>query len=489
MRIELTDTNAAGIAAEFIRARIRAGCPVMGMVMTLVIVVDEDGAADAMEAAKEASHEHPARVLGVILGDGRGAGVVNAQVGTGGGWAGETALIRLSGEVAKHPSRWCCRCCCPTPPSPSGGRRDPPDDPAADPLGALGRAPDHRRGRSAPGASQGAARPVRGLLARATPTWPGPGSPRGARCSPRPSTSTRSRVRGLGERGADQPQRRPAGRLAGRPAQGRVTRPTRDGPGITAVVLETKEGDIRIDRPDGRLATFTSPGQPDRPVALKRKQLPELLAEELRRPRRGRRVRRRGPAPWSSGPRRERARRVRRALRRRAPRLADDGGHATLATLRRGPGRAAGPPDRADRRHHRRRPAPAAGGSSRPARAWTGRAWSSGGATSASWRPTSADRNALQARAALLDTVGVDPATCTRCPRPPMPRPSRPARRRTPRPCVSTAAGAFDVLMLGIGPDGHVRLAVPRPPRARRRRPRRRRGHRLPQAAARADHA
>ena len=30
-------------------------------------------------------------------------------------------------------------------------------------------------------------------------------------------------------------------------------------------------------------STFTSPGRPDRPVALKRRQLPELLAEELRR--------------------------------------------------------------------------------------------------------------------------------------------------------------------------------------------------------------
>ena len=38
-----------------------------------------------------------------------------------------------------------------------------------------------------------------------------------------------------------------------------------------------------ISRRDGRLATFSSPGRPDRPVALKRRQLPELLAEELRR--------------------------------------------------------------------------------------------------------------------------------------------------------------------------------------------------------------
>ena len=64
--IELTDTNASGIAAELVRARTRAGSPVMGMVLTLVIVVDEDQAPAAMEAAQAASHEHPARVLGVI---------------------------------------------------------------------------------------------------------------------------------------------------------------------------------------------------------------------------------------------------------------------------------------------------------------------------------------------------------------------------------------------------------------------------------------
>ena len=40
---------------------------------------------------------------------------------------------------------------------------------------------------------------------------------------------------------------------------------------------------ISISRTDGRLATFASPGQPDRPVALKRRDLPDLLAEELRR--------------------------------------------------------------------------------------------------------------------------------------------------------------------------------------------------------------
>ena len=76
--IELTDTNSSEIAAELQRARVRAGSPAMGMVMTLVIVVEEDDAEGAMRAARAASHEHPARVLGVILGDARGAAEIGA---------------------------------------------------------------------------------------------------------------------------------------------------------------------------------------------------------------------------------------------------------------------------------------------------------------------------------------------------------------------------------------------------------------------------
>jgi len=60
-------------------------------------------------------------------------------------------------------------------------------------------------------------------------------------------------------------------------------RTTSKGPGITSVRMGTVAGDIVIHRPDGRLAQFSIPGQPDRPVALKRRETAELLAEELRR--------------------------------------------------------------------------------------------------------------------------------------------------------------------------------------------------------------
>jgi glucose-6-phosphate dehydrogenase assembly protein OpcA len=281
--IELIETNAAGIAAEFVAARLRAGSPAMGMVMTLVIVVDEDGAPDAMRVARQASHEHPARVLGVILGDARGASQVNAQVGTGDGWTGETALIRLKGEVVKHPESVVLPLLLPDSPVSMWWPSDPPEDPSTDPLGRLAQ----RRITDAAAAVRGKGKaihaqcasyspgntdlawtritPWRALLAAALDQHPLKVT-RGSVTAERISPSAELLVAWLADR-----------------LKVQIERKNSQGPGITEVVLETREGPIRISRRDGRLATFSSPGRPDRPVALKRRQLPELLAEELRR--------------------------------------------------------------------------------------------------------------------------------------------------------------------------------------------------------------
>jgi glucose-6-phosphate dehydrogenase assembly protein OpcA len=62
-----------------------------------------------------------------------------------------------------------------------------------------------------------------------------------------------------------------------------VRRSVSAGPGITGVTFTTSEGDIMISRPDGRTAKLSWPGNPDRTVALHRRETAELLAEELRR--------------------------------------------------------------------------------------------------------------------------------------------------------------------------------------------------------------
>jgi len=55
------------------------------------------------------------------------------------------------------------------------------------------------------------------------------------------------------------------------------------GPGITKVSFETPAGKVMLARPDGRTATLTWPGRPDRRVALHRRDSADLIAEELRR--------------------------------------------------------------------------------------------------------------------------------------------------------------------------------------------------------------
>ena len=281
--IELTDTNSAGIAAELVRARKKAGSPAMGMVMTLIIVVDEDAADDAMDAARAASKEHPARVLGVILGDARGKAEVSAQVGTGSGWSGETALIRLKGEVVKHPESVVLPLLLPDSPVALWWPTDAPDDPAGDPLGALAQ----RRITDSAAVTRGKTKaihrqcsayatgntdlawtritPWRALLAAALDQHPEKVTSASVTAE-RISPSADLLAAWLNDR-----------------LRVSVERNSSSGPGITEVVMRTKSGDITISRGDGKLAQFSSPGQPDRPVALKRRDIPELLAEELRR--------------------------------------------------------------------------------------------------------------------------------------------------------------------------------------------------------------
>ena len=281
--IELTETNSSAIAAEFVRARRKAGSPAMGMVMTLIFVVPDEDAEAAMKAARAASREHPARVLGLIIGAARGANRVDAQVGIGSGWTGETALIRLSGEVSKHPESVVLPLLLPDSPVVVWWPTKAPENPATDPLGRLAK----RRITDAAAAPRSKAKAMLTQCESYAPgntdlAWTritGWRALLAASLDNFPDRVTAAKV--AAERispSADLLSAWLSDRL-----KVEVTRTSSNGPGITDVVLETKEGPISLVRYDGRLATLSSPGQPDRPVALKRRDIAELLAEELRR--------------------------------------------------------------------------------------------------------------------------------------------------------------------------------------------------------------
>lgn len=281
--ITLEDTDSAAIAAGLLTARRRAGSPAMGMVLTLVLVVAEDEADEALMAARRASQEHPARLLAVVLGPRRGTSRVDAEVRTGSDAGGEMALIRLTGEVTQHPESVVLPLLLPDSPAVVWWPSCAPDDPAQDPLGRLARrritdAAAAPRGKSramltqchayAPGNSDLAWTRLTGwraLLAAALDE---------ERAKVVAASVTAERI---------SPSADLLGAWLAHRLKVKVDRHNSEGPGITEVVLTTKEGDVRLSRRDGKLATLSSPGQPDRPVALKRREIDQLLAEELGR--------------------------------------------------------------------------------------------------------------------------------------------------------------------------------------------------------------
>lgn len=279
----LENTNANKIAGALVDARRRAGSPAMSMVMTLVIEVPEEDAEDALEAAREAAREHPARLLAVVIGSAKGPSSIVAEIGTGVGAAGEHALIKLSGEVARHPESVVLPLLLPDSPVVVWWPTDAPKDPAGDPLGRLA----SRRITDASRVRTGRTRAMLNQCAAYAPgntdlAWTRITPWRALLAAAMDQVDARvTRVTVAAEKvspSADLLSAWLADRL-----KAPVTRIGSEGPGITDVVLVTSQGEIRISRPDGRLATLTVPGQPDRPMALRRREVPTLLAEELRR--------------------------------------------------------------------------------------------------------------------------------------------------------------------------------------------------------------
>ncbi|MFE6130848.1 MULTISPECIES: glucose-6-phosphate dehydrogenase assembly protein OpcA [unclassified Streptomyces] len=288
MKIDLTDTTSGKINKALVQARRAIGTPAVGMVLTLVIVTDEENAYDALKAASEASREHPSRKLVVIKRVSRSPRDrakarldAEVRVGTDAG-TGETVVLRLYGEVIDHAQSVVLPLLLPDAPVVVWWPVNAPLDPAKEPLGALAQ----RRVTD----SYAAEEPVKELVARAAAYTPGDTDLSWARITPWRSMLAAAldqvacdvtAVEVEGE------EFNPSCELLAMWLADRLKVPVKRsgsaGPGLTAVRLETSCGPVVLDRADGSLATLSIKGQPDRAVALKRRETAELIAEELRR--------------------------------------------------------------------------------------------------------------------------------------------------------------------------------------------------------------
>ncbi|MFD8411957.1 glucose-6-phosphate dehydrogenase assembly protein OpcA [Streptomyces sp. NPDC059650] len=288
MKIDLTETTSSKINAALVQARRDIGTPAVGMVLTLVIVTDEENAYDALKSANDASHEHPSRIIVVIKRGSRSPrsrrdARLDAEVRVGAdAGSGETVVLRLHGELVNHADSVVLPLLLPDAPVVVWWPEGAPSDLAGNPLGALGQ----RRIADTYACED----PIGVLAGRAAAYAPGDTDLSWTRITPWRSMLAAAldqqafQIVSAVVEGEDE---NPSCELLAMWLADRLKVPVRRtrsaGPGLTSVHLETKDGEIVLDRADGSLATLRMPGQPDRSVALKRRDTAELLAEELRR--------------------------------------------------------------------------------------------------------------------------------------------------------------------------------------------------------------
>jgi glucose-6-phosphate dehydrogenase assembly protein OpcA len=282
MLIDLTDTTTGAVRSALTKARDQIGGPTTGVVLNLIIMTDESRQHDAVRAASQAGREHPCRVIGVISRGPHGASRLDAEIRSGDGSAGQTVLLRLYGPMSLHPDSVVMPLLVPDTPVVTWWPGSGPDAPAGEPLGALAQ----RRVTDAAASSQ----PVETLRKLATAYRPGDTDLSWTRATPWRSLlaatvdQTDGAIHG-GAVGAEEGNPTADLLVAWLSSRLRLpfSREISGGPGITEVTFSVDNGDVTVTRADGRTATLSRPGQPDRHVALQRRDTADLLSEELRR--------------------------------------------------------------------------------------------------------------------------------------------------------------------------------------------------------------
>lgn len=286
MIIDLPATTTSQVNSKLVHLREQGGVNALGRVLTLVIVTEDDARTEEIiDAANQASREHPCRVIVVARGAKKAAPRLDAQIRVGGdAGASEVIVLRPYGPLADHGESCVIPLLLPDAPVVAWWPFEAPPVPAKDPIGRLAqrRITDAASDRN----------PIRALDNRSKSYADGDTDLAWARLtlwrallSAALDLPPYERITGASVVGdANSPS---ADLLAGWLAS-RLNLPVRrgksaDGPGVVSVELQRKSGSVLLQRPDGRIGTLTQPGQPVRRVALQRRAVADCLAEELRR--------------------------------------------------------------------------------------------------------------------------------------------------------------------------------------------------------------
>jgi glucose-6-phosphate dehydrogenase assembly protein OpcA len=281
MIVDLPDTTTQEVSKKLVQLRESGGANTLGRVLTLIIATEEgEPTESAIEAANDASREHPCRVIAVARGSRTEATRLDAQIRVGGdAGASEVVVLRLYGPLADHGSSVVVPFLLPDTPVVAWWPGAAPAIPADDPIGRLAT----RRITDSLNASDGRA----ALADRLAGYRPGDSDLVWSRITPwrallaaamdqHAQVPVRSAhvIAGPGTAAADL--------LAGW-LRAQLGVPVRRSVGSFEVRIERADGAVRLLIEESGIAVISRPGQPDGKVAVFPRRPPECLAEELRR--------------------------------------------------------------------------------------------------------------------------------------------------------------------------------------------------------------
>src|SRR3954449_3251459 len=288
MTTTLWDTTGTDVVHALMAERRTSGAVASGLALSLIVVVEEKDVAAAEEAATIAAAAHPCRLLIVVRRKLDADDRLDAEVSVGGRLGPtEAVVLRMHGRLTLHAESVVLPLLAPDAPVVTWWVGPPPDQIAYDPLGVLAQ----RRITDCASAAD----PMAALRVRAEDFAPGDTDLAWTRttqwrsllASAFDAAPNGERPQATGIRVEAESGNPSAALLAGwlgKRLDVEVELKTSSGPGITEVNASLgDEGELSITRPDGRMATLMRTGQPDRLLPLARRDIGDLLAEELRR--------------------------------------------------------------------------------------------------------------------------------------------------------------------------------------------------------------
>jgi glucose-6-phosphate dehydrogenase assembly protein OpcA len=285
MIIDLPNTTTSRISKEITNLRHRGGVVALGRVLTLVVITKHGFEEEAIEAANQASREHPCRIIVLVDSGHDAADRIDGQIRVGGdAGASEVIVLRGYGRLAEESESLVAALLLPDAPIVAWWPHGAPDNASATSIGCIA----HRRITD----SGNEPDPTAALFRLRETYRPGDTDLAWTRLTnwriqlaaaldqvdPEPVSAVTV------EGASDSPSTVLLAAWLGLTLDSPVTIVADPaGTGIRRVRLQRSTGDIQLHRPGFTVAELTQPDQPAQRIALPRRSLQDCLTEELRR--------------------------------------------------------------------------------------------------------------------------------------------------------------------------------------------------------------